>query len=393
MEKKTGFRECPKCGLRNKPSAVQCDFCGQNLGEADDWQEHLKDLESLNKMEFRRPMDERTSRRIEATIIRKDVVPSKGVGIRDVSTLGKAFQELEANPPVRERKVEEKRPKPSWADDEGNNVSIKGIPRAGDVESVTLDESVEDAGPVSSEPPSEPALTVAPIEKTEAASSSVDDLSVSEPEEERVSRPTEAETSETDVPPVDEGPVGNVSGDEGAEGQFTAKEEPEDLVISEENDEVTLEVESSQPSYGPEGSEDAVPQEPSITVTSNSNDDTVELRIVEVQRETVHEASSLGLVDSRITKEALPAVVVLAIGISAYLIILGLTAFGILDATVSIGGGAVSSVMMIYGASVIYPSLKKKEPGVVFICPRCHERVDEERDVCPTCGASFDPED
>ena len=68
MERKAGFKECPKCGLRNRPNAVQCDFCGQSLEGADDWQQHLKDLESLSKMNLPRPVDEPTSRRIEATI-------------------------------------------------------------------------------------------------------------------------------------------------------------------------------------------------------------------------------------------------------------------------------------------------------------------------------------
>ncbi len=76
MERKAGFRECPKCGLRNKPSAAQCDFCGQSLGQTEDWQLHIKDLESLNRMELRRSVDQQTSKRIEDTIIRKEI-PSK----------------------------------------------------------------------------------------------------------------------------------------------------------------------------------------------------------------------------------------------------------------------------------------------------------------------------
>ncbi len=62
--------------------ALQCDFCGQNLGPSDDWQQHIKDLESLNKMELRRPLDDRTSKRIGATIIRKDAPVARNMEIK-----------------------------------------------------------------------------------------------------------------------------------------------------------------------------------------------------------------------------------------------------------------------------------------------------------------------
>jgi len=109
MDRKSSFKECPKCGLRNKPGAAQCDFCGQNLTVSDDWQQHIKDLESLNKMELRKPLDDRTSKRIESTIVRKDPPASKNGGIKEAGNIGKALKDLD------EPSIREERPRPAPA--------------------------------------------------------------------------------------------------------------------------------------------------------------------------------------------------------------------------------------------------------------------------------------
>jgi hypothetical protein len=71
MEKKTGFKECPRCGLRNKPSAAQCDFCGWEFRDvSDEWISHVQVLEKLNKSTESIVLDDEVSRRIESTIVR-----------------------------------------------------------------------------------------------------------------------------------------------------------------------------------------------------------------------------------------------------------------------------------------------------------------------------------
>ena len=71
MEKKTGFKECPRCGLRNKPSAAQCDFCGWEFRDvSDEWISHVQVLEKLNKATESIVLDDEVSRRIESTIVR-----------------------------------------------------------------------------------------------------------------------------------------------------------------------------------------------------------------------------------------------------------------------------------------------------------------------------------
>ncbi len=71
MERKSGFKECPRCGLRNKPSAAQCDFCGWEFQDAsDEWISHVQVLEKLNKQTESILLDDEVSKRIESTIVR-----------------------------------------------------------------------------------------------------------------------------------------------------------------------------------------------------------------------------------------------------------------------------------------------------------------------------------
>jgi len=121
MERKAGFKECPKCGLRNKPSATQCDFCGQALISADDWQQHIKDLESLNRIELRGPVDERTSKRIESTIIRKETAPQKNMDIREADDIGGALRELDEQAPSPKNRGHERTdiPRPAGSASDG----------------------------------------------------------------------------------------------------------------------------------------------------------------------------------------------------------------------------------------------------------------------------------
>ncbi len=79
MEKKTGFKECPRCGLRNKPSAAQCDFCGWEFRDvSDEWISHVQVLEKLNKATESIVLDDEVSKRIESTIVRssREVPPT-----------------------------------------------------------------------------------------------------------------------------------------------------------------------------------------------------------------------------------------------------------------------------------------------------------------------------
>ncbi len=77
MEKKGGFKECSRCGLRNKPTARQCDFCGQRFEEEDKWDQQIDALESLNKYEAKPDVSDDMSRRIESTIVKKDAAERK----------------------------------------------------------------------------------------------------------------------------------------------------------------------------------------------------------------------------------------------------------------------------------------------------------------------------
>jgi len=71
MEGKAGFKECPRCGLRNRRFVLRCDFCGFEFAETDEeWTDYLDILERLGKTEESEILDEKVTRRIEATIVR-----------------------------------------------------------------------------------------------------------------------------------------------------------------------------------------------------------------------------------------------------------------------------------------------------------------------------------
>jgi RNA polymerase subunit RPABC4/transcription elongation factor Spt4 len=72
MDRKAGYKECSRCGLRNKPSALQCDFCGLRFIAGEDWDDNIQALEKMGGNEERVLVDEDVSKRIEATIVKRD---------------------------------------------------------------------------------------------------------------------------------------------------------------------------------------------------------------------------------------------------------------------------------------------------------------------------------
>jgi RNA polymerase subunit RPABC4/transcription elongation factor Spt4 len=74
MDRKAGYKECPRCGLRNKPSALQCDFCGLRFIAVEEWDDNITDLEKMGGNEEKVLVDEDVSKRIEATIVKRDKI-------------------------------------------------------------------------------------------------------------------------------------------------------------------------------------------------------------------------------------------------------------------------------------------------------------------------------
>jgi hypothetical protein len=72
MDRKAGYKECSRCGLRNKPSALQCDFCGLRFIAGEDWDDNIQALEKMGDNDERVQVDEDVSKRIEATIVKRD---------------------------------------------------------------------------------------------------------------------------------------------------------------------------------------------------------------------------------------------------------------------------------------------------------------------------------
>lgn len=68
MENKAGQKECPRCGLKNRQTAHQCDFCGWDFGTSDDWLEIVDELERIGREPAARKIDQSTTARIELTV-------------------------------------------------------------------------------------------------------------------------------------------------------------------------------------------------------------------------------------------------------------------------------------------------------------------------------------
>jgi RNA polymerase subunit RPABC4/transcription elongation factor Spt4 len=398
MERRSGFKECPKCGLRNKPSATQCDFCGQNLGTSDDWQQHVLDLESLNRMELRKPVDDRTSKRIESTIIRKDAPASRNMEIKEAGNIGKVLKDLDEQPAkeeVRTNKDEMPHQAPS-----ADRLTIKEasyVPPMKDDEEQTpvrerttiadlLKEPSEDTdekAPSIEEPPlpavAEPAMTMLP---SEGIVSEPSGSMVAENEQARIHQEVPNNKPEPEIPLEPEGPQTQI-GPEEPSAPAEVTELIDEVVPAKE---VTLEVmqpPTEVPSNGGVNGED---QE--VVIPSSSSKGTIKLKLVEVERPK----RPMVIVRSARSTRTTP-LAVLALGSVLYLMVLALTAVGSLGTLAGLGGGAVSSLMIIYGAAVIYPSIRKNGGDEVFICPKCHEKVDEKSVKCPACGIEFAFED
>lgn len=388
MERRTGFKECPKCGLRNKPGATQCDFCGQNLGSSDDWQQHIKDLESLNKMELRRPMDDRTSKRIEATIIRKDAPAARNMEIKEAGNIGKVLRELDA-PPAKERarEIKEERPRQPPVQEKLRIKEASSVPlverepdrapiqgKVTTIADILKEPAKEPEVPYAVEPERPPELSMA--EAVEGAA--VDTAAGPEPDLETPPEKVE-ETKPAEEPVVEERPEG-----------LPAPMAPEAPAENVPAMEVTLEVVQAPPDELLP-SEAAREGEGEVALSTNDSRGTIKLKLVEVERpkERLKPLATL----PHAGPQGRAAIAVLALGAVAYLAVLTLTALGTLNTAAGLGGGAVSSFMMLFGAAVVYPTLRRRRENEVYICPKCHEKVEESSEGCPACGAEFESED
>ncbi|NLX48092.1 MAG: hypothetical protein GXY70_08010 [Euryarchaeota archaeon] len=368
MENRSKFKECPKCGLRNKPGATQCDFCGQSLGAADDWQQHVKDLESLNKMELRKPLDDRTSKRIESTIIRKDAPASRNIGIREAVSVGTTLEEL----PTKEAKDEGTRPAPA-----SNSLRIKESRSAALVED-REERPQESKGPTIAEILREPAREAPVHEETSP-------LVKNEPSPEPIIEESAAPESPLETAEDEEGTEAEAPSEDmvcgtplGSEGIPVVQETVEEVVPANE---VTLTVEQFN---------EEVPVEESISDTPSEVEAPSSAYREEMGPDRKAGGRSLAMVvGSLVHPPGTAAIAVLALGSVAYLAVLSLTAIGVLGTVPGLGGGAVGSLMIIYGASAVYPTLRKKDDNEVFICPKCHEKVDRTSGRCPACGTEF----
>ncbi|MDW5563700.1 MAG: hypothetical protein SA339_10780 [Methanomassiliicoccus sp.] len=76
MDRSSGLKECPRCGLRNRHGAYQCDFCGWDFKAAsDDWMGQVNDLERIGRDVEVSNIDSSLRSRIELTMKKPSDMP------------------------------------------------------------------------------------------------------------------------------------------------------------------------------------------------------------------------------------------------------------------------------------------------------------------------------
>jgi RNA polymerase subunit RPABC4/transcription elongation factor Spt4 len=109
MENKSRFKECPRCGLRNKTSVAQCDFCGLEFQEtSEEWISQVQVLEKLNKQTESILLDDKVSKRIESTIVRS----------------GRELETTQPPTPLEIPRVEEEKPLDSELKNKGKDWTV-----------------------------------------------------------------------------------------------------------------------------------------------------------------------------------------------------------------------------------------------------------------------------
>ncbi len=96
MVTESGFKECPRCGLRNSKSALNCRFCSYEFeGVKEEWDEYLEILETLAQED--EEVEEESSTRIKATFIKPDEMElERPVPLEEASEVGAPAGEVEA---------------------------------------------------------------------------------------------------------------------------------------------------------------------------------------------------------------------------------------------------------------------------------------------------------
>lgn len=106
MEGRSGFKECPRCGLRNRISTTKCDFCGfQFKDSTDEWSDYVDVLEELSKGSEVSQVDEDLSKRIESTLVEKTEIEDSIVAAALVPE--GPDSDVEAEPEVPEAQAED----------------------------------------------------------------------------------------------------------------------------------------------------------------------------------------------------------------------------------------------------------------------------------------------
>lgn len=352
MEGRSSFKECPRCGLRNRVSATKCDFCGYEFkGSSEEWSDYVDILENLSKGEEVRPVDEDLSRKIESTLVKKrdrdEVMVEGSVAAAGIAAIGDK-ESTEEDKTLTE--VDEPKEVVEFVDSMIEEDTSEPISREID-EPVAEAETAEEASLeyleelISDE--SESILEAKDSEEERqglaaAAAEGTLAAEMAEPEEPELEIPEDRMMEE--VPDIDEELVTEETGEVGVE-QY-AEEVPEfqeEIAVEEESieDIIPVELEETTPAEIEE-----ILSEPVETAPPEF--------LAAVEEEAIEEELAEGTEVASSRSPAIPFAAAMGAGATLYLVAMGGYLFLSLDVALVWALAILGSVMILFGFRRFY---------------------------------------
>jgi len=344
MVTKPGYKDCPRCGLRNRISAASCDFCGYAFEDAtDEWNDYLEILAKLGKEEVVSEDDEFSA--IKSTIVRP-------------------LEVIEDDEPQAEETVEDLAEVPAIQMEDEAQEAIEEEPAL--------------EGPVIEEPA--PEALPGPEANEAFEDDIVDELdTLDEPIREEAEE--EPSTFEEEVPEDQPSysPDEAVMPDE--VGEEITEEPPEEIIDEAIDQEPMVE---SEP-------------EPQIEPIAPAMTDEAPIEAEAVGPLLMAEPEGRGM-----DKASLMTYGMLASGVMIYSGTVAVAFVSPFNLILEWGAVVVGGLLLAFGLGRVADMVRNKraigdasdddDGREVVLCPVCYEEVSGDVDICPRCGAEFSNE-
>ncbi|MEM3059774.1 MAG: hypothetical protein QXN93_06845 [Methanomassiliicoccales archaeon] len=346
MENKKSYKECPRCGLRNKIYASECDFCGWEFNDvSDEWAEELIELERLASEKSSERISREESKIVEATLVR-------------------------------------------------NKERIQLVSKRVENDVLEPTDVIRDASPITSE------ITAEPVENNVAAAEmqSVTEVQqiTAQPKPEAGEQPVIHDTKEQEITrsgAIDISEITDViqNVESGIEEFFETMTDTEPKEGQQEHEAATI-----------------APMEPSSHKDVFREYELTSQRVEEELVEKSAKPADGGFCRIFGHRRGRLSISFIIFGFSIYttaILVEASASLGwIIGWSLSIAGSAIAAIGCVVAIYIvcsrkfehegtktmgIQPYMEKDETDII-ICPVCHEVVSEDDEVCPCCGVEFE---